>query len=32
MEVYTVGKTRPGDDRGPDHELLIEKLRLKFKE
>ena len=24
-------KTRPGDDCGSDHELLIAKFRLKFK-
>ena len=30
-KLYTVGKTRPGDDCGLDHELLIAKFRLKLK-
>ena len=30
-KLYTVKKTRPGADCGPDHELLITKLRLKLK-
>ena len=29
--LYTVNKTRPGADRGSDHELLIAKFRLKLK-
>ena len=29
-KLYTVNKTRPGADRGSDHELLIAKFRLKF--
>ena len=29
--LYTVNKTRPGDDCGSDHELLIAKFRLKLK-
>ena len=29
--LYTVNKTRPGDDCGSDHELLITKFRLKLK-
>ena len=28
---YTVNTTRPGDDCGSDHELLITKFRLKLK-
>ena len=31
-KLYTVSKTRPGADSGSDHELLIEKFRLKLKE
>ena len=30
-ELYTVSKTKPGADCGSDHELLIEKFRLKLK-
>ena len=30
-KLYTVSKTRPGADRGSDHELLIAKFRLKLK-
>ena len=30
-KLYTVNKTRPGADCGPDHELLITKFRLKLK-
>ena len=30
-KLYTVNKTRPGADRGSDHELLITKFRLKLK-
>ena len=30
-KCYTVSKTRPGADCGSDHELLIAKLRLRFK-
>ena len=30
-KLYTVSKTRPGDDCGSDHELLIAKFRLKLK-
>ena len=30
-KLYTVSKTRPGADCGSDHELLIEKFRLKLK-
>ena len=30
-KLYTVNKTRPGADCGSDHELLINKLRLKWK-
>ena len=30
-KLYTVRKTRPGADRGSDHELLIAKFRLKLK-
>ena len=29
--LYSQQKTRPGADRGSDHELLIAKLRLKLK-
>ena len=29
-KLYTVSKTRPGADRGSDHELLIAKFRLKL--
>ena len=29
--LYTVNKTRPGDDCGSDHELLIIKFRFKLK-
>ena len=29
--LYTVSKTRPGADSGSDHELLIEKFRLRLK-
>ena len=29
--LYSQKKTRPGDDCGLDHELLIEKFRLKLK-
>ena len=29
-KLYTVRKTRPGADRGSDHELLIAKFRLKL--
>jgi len=28
--LYSQQKTRPGDDYGPDHELLIAKFRLKL--
>ena len=30
-KVYTVSKTRLGADCGPDHDLLIAKLRFKLK-
>ena len=30
-KLYTVSKTRPGADSGSDHELLIEKFRLRLK-
>ena len=30
-KLYTVSKTRLGADCGPDHELLIDKFRLKWK-
>ena len=30
-KLYTVNKTRPGADCGSDHELLINKFRLKLK-
>ena len=30
-KLYTVSKTRPGDDYGSDYELLIAKFRLKLK-
>ena len=30
-KLYTVNKTRPGADRGSDHDLLIAKFRLKLK-
>ena len=30
-KLYTVSKTRLGDDRGSDHEILIAKFRLKWK-
>ena len=30
-KLYTVRKTRPGADRGSDHELLIAKFRLKLR-
>ena len=30
-KLYTVSKTRPGTDCASDHDLLIEKFRLKFK-
>ena len=30
-KLYTVSKTRPGDNCGSDHELLIAKFRLKLK-
>ena len=30
-KLYTVSKTRPGADCGSDHELLIDKFRLKLK-
>ena len=30
-KLFTVNKTRPGADCGPDHELLIDKFRLKLK-
>ena len=30
-KFYTVSKTRPGDDCGSDHELLIAKFRLKLR-
>ena len=30
-KLYTVSKTRPGDDCGSDHELLLAKFRLKLK-
>ena len=30
-KLYTVSKTRHGADCGSDHELLIEKFRLKLK-
>ena len=29
--LYSQQKTRPGADRGSDHELLIAKFRLKLK-
>ena len=28
---YTSAKTRPGDECGSDHELIVSKFRLKFK-
>ena len=31
-KLYTVSKTRLGADSGLDHELLIDKFRLKLKE
>ena len=31
MEIYKVAKTRPEEDCGPNHELLIAKFRLKLK-
>ena len=30
-KLYTVSKNKPGDDCGSDHELIIEKFRLKWK-
>ena len=30
-KLYTVNKTRLGADCGSDHELLIDKLRMKLK-
>ena len=30
-KLYTVRKTRPGADRGSDHELVIAKFRRKLK-
>ena len=30
-KLYIVSKTRPGDDCGTNHELLIAKFRLKWK-
>ena len=30
-KLYTVNKTRPGADRGSDHDLLIAKFKLKLK-
>ena len=30
-KIYTVSKSRPGADCGSDHELLIDKFRLKLK-
>ena len=30
-KLYTVKKTRPGADCGSDHQLLIDKFRLKLK-
>ena len=30
-KFYTVSKSRPGDDCGSSHELLIDKFRLKLK-
>ena len=30
-KLYTVSKNKPGDDCGSDHELIIEKFRLKLK-
>ena len=30
-KLYTVNKTRPGDDCGSDREMLITKFRLKLK-
>ena len=30
-KLYTVSKTRPGNDCGSDHQLLIVKFRLKLK-
>ena len=30
-KLYTANKTRPGADCGSDHELLIDKFRLKLK-
>ena len=30
-KLYTVSKSRLGDDCGSDHELLIAKFKLKFK-
>ena len=31
-KLYTVSKTRPGADCGPDHELLTAKFRLNLTE
>ena len=31
MEIYKVAKTRPEEDCGSNHELLIAKFRLKLK-
>ena len=31
VKLDTVSKTRPGADYGSDHELLIDKFRLKLK-
>ena len=30
-KLYTLSKTRPGDNCGSDHELLIAKFKLKMK-